>query len=99
LRKYQKELRNKKEYQIPKEWLTETTISDIVINMNLYENYRQKRYRSYEEYYIKYGYLKKPIVLDKNGFLLDGFLQVMVAKNHDIKSVPVIQLENVEVII
>ena len=99
LKQYQEELRKKKIYQIPKEWITEKKISDIVINMNLYENYRKKKYRSYEEYYFKYGFLKKPIVVDKNGFLLDGFLQIMVAKNNNIKSIPVIQLENVEVII
>ncbi len=99
LKKYQEELRKKKMYQIPKEWITEKEINDIIINMNLYENYRKKRYKSYEEYYFKYGFLKKPIVVDKNGFLLDGFLQIMVAKNNNIKSIPVIQLENVEVIL
>lgn len=99
LKKYQEEIRKKKIYQIPKEWITEKTINDIVINMNLYENYRKKKYRSYEEYYFKYGILKKPIVVDKNGFLLDGFLQIMVAKNNNVKSIPVIQLENVETIL
>lgn len=99
LKKYQEELRKKRMYQIPKEWITEKKIADIVINMNLYENYRKKKYRSYEEYYFRYGFLKKPIIVDKNGFLLDGFLQIMVAKNNNIKSIPVIQLENVEVII
>lgn len=99
LKKYQEEIRKRKMYQIPKEWITEKTINDIVINMNLYENYRKKKYRSYEEYYLKYGFLKKPIVVDKNCFLLDGFLQIMVAKNNNVKSIPVIQLENVEVIL
>lgn len=99
LKKYQEELRKKRIYQIPKKWITEKMINDIVINMNLYENYRKKKYRSYEEYYLKYGILKKPIIVDKNGFLLDGFLQIMVAKNNNVKSIPVIQLENVEVIL
>lgn len=99
IKKYQEELRKKRIYQIPKEWIIEKTINDIVISMNLRENYRKKKYRSYEEYYLKYGILKQPIVVDKNGFLLDGFLQIMVAKNNNIKSIPVIQLENVEIIL
>lgn len=99
LKEYQETLRQKKIYQIPKEWLTETTMEDIILNINLSENYREKRYKSYERYYLTYGILKSPIVLDRNNFLLDGFLQVMIAKNYNIKSVPTIVLENVEVLL
>lgn len=99
LKEYQDTLRLNKIYQIPKEWLTETTIEDIILNINLSENYREKRYKSYERYYLTYHILKSPIVLDRNNFLVDGFLQIMLAKNYNIKSVPTIELENVEVIL
>ena len=36
---------------------------------------------------------------DKNGFVLDGFLAVMYAKNTGLGEVPVIQLDNVEIIL
>lgn len=99
LREYQDSLRINKIYQIPQEWITETTIEDIILSINLSENYREKRYKSYEKYYLTYGILKYPIILDRNNFLLDGFLQIMIAKNYNIKSVPTIEIENVEVIL
>ena len=99
LKKYQETLRKNKMYQIPKDWITERLINNIFTNIDLNEDYRKKKYRSYEIYYQKYKMLKGPIIIDKNGFLLDGFLRLMLAKNHNIKSIPVIILENVEVII
>lgn len=99
LKEYQDTLRQNKIYQIPEEWLSETTIEDIILNINLAENYREKRYKSYERYYLTFGILKCPIILDRNNFLLDGFLQVMLAKNYNIKSVPIIEIENVEVML
>ena len=99
LKKYQETLRKNKIYQIPKNWITERPINNIFTNIDLNDDYRKKKYRSYERYYLKYGMIKGPIVIDKNGFLLDGFLRLMLAKNYNIKSVPVIVLENVEVIL
>ena len=51
-----------------------------------------------ENFYSKYGHIPKPIIVDKNGFLLDGFYSVIFAKNNLITSLPAIELENVEVI-
>lgn len=99
LKKYQELIRKEKRYQIQKSWITERPIGDIFTNINLNEDYRKKKYKSYEEYYLTYGIIKAPIIIDKNGILLDGFLRLMVAKNYNIKSVPVIILENVEVIL
>lgn len=99
LKKYQELIRKEKRYQIQKSWITERPIGDIFTNINLNEDYRKKKYKSYEEYYLTYGIIKNPIIIDKNGILLDGFLRLMLAKNYNIKSVPVIILENVEVIL
>lgn len=99
LKKYQELIRKEKRYQIQKSWITERPIGDIFTNINLNEDYRKKKYKSYEEYYLTYGIIKAPIIIDKNGILLDGFLRLMLAKNYNIKSVPVIILENVEVIL
>lgn len=99
LKKYQELIRKEKRYQIQKSWITERPIGDIFTNINLNEDYRKKKYKSYEEYYLTYGIIKAPIIIDKNGILLDGFLRLMVAKNYNIKSVPVIILENVEVVL
>lgn len=98
LRQYQKQIRKKQLNQLPKEWITETQITDIITTINLMEDYKSKKYLALEKYYLKYGVMKKPIVVDKNSFLLDGFLVLMLAKNYNINIVPTIILENVEVI-
>ena len=99
LKKYQEGIRKKELYQIPNEWITNKEITDIINVIRLTDDYKKKRYRSLEKYYKEYGIIKKPIIIDKNSFLLDGFLTLMVAKNYNAKSVPVIQLDNVETIL
>lgn len=99
LKKYQEGIRKKGLYQIPNEWITNKEITDIINVISLTDDYKKKRYRSLEKYYKEYGIIKNPIIIDKNSFLLDGFLTLMVAKNYNTKSVPVIQLDNVETIL
>ena len=99
LNKYQERIRRKGLYQIPNEWITNKEITDIINIIRLTDDYKKKRYRSLEKYYKEYGIIKKPIIIDKNSFLLDGFLTLMVAKNYNIHSIPVIQLDNVEIIL
>lgn len=98
LQQYQEKVRKKQLSQIPNEWITQTKISDIFTTINLGDNYKSKKYRKREKYYLKYGVIIKPIVLDRNSFLLDGFLTLMLAKNYNINLLPTIILENVEVI-
>lgn len=47
---------------------------------------------------IRKDAIPKPIIVDKNGFLLDGFYSVIYAKNNLITMLPAIELENVKVI-
>lgn len=91
-------LRKRKEYQIPKEWICEKEISTIFVEVRLEDSEQTAKYKKVKEFYSQYGYFQKPIIVDKNGFLLDGFYTVMFAKNHQITTIPAIQLENVEVI-
>lgn len=99
LKKYQEGIRKKGLYQIPNEWITNKEITDIINVIRLTDDYKKKRYKSIEKYYKEYGETKRPIVIDRNSFLLDGFLILMLAKNYNICSIPVIQLDNVEIIL
>ena len=85
-------------YEIPEEWISKKEISEILVKIDLYENYKGKRYKSVKNFYEKYGHFQKPIIVDKNSFLLDGFTVLMCAKNKNVKKLPVIELENVEVV-
>lgn len=99
LEKYQKQTRKGGLYQIPNEWITTKKITEIISVILITDDYKKRQYKNFEKYYKEYGILKKPIIIDKNSFLLDGFLILMLAKNHNIQSIPVIQLDNVEIIL
>lgn len=93
----QQYIRKSGEFGIPKEWITEKEVSNIIVIVNLEEDYRKNSYHKIAKYYQIYNHFQKPIIIDRNGFLLDGFLILMYAKNNGLKSIPVIQLDNVEV--
>ena len=99
-RKYMMEKKNKKrknkKYQIPKKWLSEVETSKIFLEVKLEESTKTSKYKNVEMYYVQNGYFQRPIIVDKNGFLLDGFYTVLFAKLYGISSLPTIQLENVE---
>lgn len=89
----------KKGYYLPKEWITTKKIDNIIVTWFMNEAYIGKKYMKIETFYREYGKLPYPIVVDRNNYLLDGFLVLMFAKNNHISRVPTIVLENVEVVV
>ena len=85
-------------YKIPGNWITKRKITEITVVFDLKEKYQKDKMRTIKYFYNTYGILKKPIVIDKNGFLLDGFMILMFAKTKGIEEISVIVLDNVEVI-
>lgn len=81
---------------IPKEWISNQSISKITVLFFIDETIKGKSYRKVSKFYTKYGYLFRPVIVDKNFKLLDGFNTLIFAKNNSILNVPVIILENVE---
>lgn len=82
---------------LPEEWINQTLISDLLVLMDLTET-ETKKYKKIEDYYSRCKQFPKPIVVDSQRFVLDGFTQVLYAKNNKIKEIPAIVLENVAVI-
>lgn len=97
--KKQRKIRRNGKFGIPKSWLSEKDITDIIVIFNLGEDYKKHKYQKIAKFYETYKCFQKPIVIDRNGFLLDGFLTLLYAKNNELRSVPTIQLDNVEVIL
>lgn len=85
-------------YYLPKKWITTKRIDRILVTFFVQEDYRGKRYKKIAEFYRNYGNLPYPIILDRNNYLLDGFMLLMFAKNNGITKVPAIVLENVEIV-
>ena len=82
---------------LPEEWISQTTISDLLVSIDLHDTSTIK-YKRTKEYYARCQQFPSPIIIDCHGFVLDGFTIVLYAKNNRIKEIPTIVLENVEVI-
>ena len=91
-KEYLKDLRGYKEF------ISKRELSTIIAEIRLGDCTQNAKYKKVVECYEKYYHIPKPIIVDKNGFLLDGFYSVIFAKNNSITSLPAIELENVEVI-
>lgn len=98
LKGYKEFIKKWEEFEIPKEWISKREISTITAEIRLGDCTQNAKYKKVVEFYAKYSHIPKPIIVDKNGFLLDGFYSVIFAKNNLITSLPAIELENVEVI-
>lgn len=82
---------------LPEDWIEQTSISDLLVLMDLTDT-NTRKYAKTREYYIRCKQFPKPIIVDCQRFVLDGFTQVLYAKNNKIKNIPAIVLENVAVI-
>lgn len=85
-----------KAYELPTEWVTYANVSKFIVRVELKRKYKGRKYDRIKAFYNAYGYLQKPVIVDKNHFLLDGYITLMFAKENGIERIPVIVLENVE---
>lgn len=94
---YQEQLAIKKGggCELPEEWITVEDVDSFIIRVNLDEEYRGHKRSKIKSYYKEYGTIPKPIIVDKNNFLLDGYIALMFAKEQGLKKIPVIRLDNV----
>ena len=85
--------------ELPSDWISKKKIQEIIVRFDFSQEYKRAQYRKVEKFYKEYKHLPKPIIVDKQGFLLDGFISLMFAKDNNLRNLPVIVLENVEVVI
>jgi len=91
--------REKKGFNIPNSWVRTVHFSRIFVRVFFNQTlYKGKKYNRYTNFIKKYGHLPKPIILSGSFVLLDGFTILACAKEQGIHNIPVVILENVEVI-
>lgn len=83
---------------LPKEWISDEPIEKIIVYFFIGKGINGKSYKKVEKNYKKYNRLIRPVIVDKNFKLLDGFNVLLFAKNNGIQIVPTIVLENVELV-
>lgn len=81
---------------IPKEWMTDEQIDKVLVYFFISENVQSKKYKKIEKFYKKYKRFQRPIIVDKDYKLVNGFNTLLYAKNNNINVVPTIVLENVQ---
>ena len=83
---------------LPKKWVQFINISKIQYRRQDESYSRKKRYYKVADFWNFYHKLPRPIILDKNYVLLDGYNIIVVARDFNIETIPAIILENVEVL-
>ena len=84
-------------YVLPKKWVEFMNINDVVYQKANFDLHGKNYYRILE-FYNTYHNLPRPIIVDMENKLLDGYNILMFAREFNIQHIPVIKLENVVVI-
>lgn len=83
---------------LPKEWISQEPVEKIIVYFFIGQGINGKSYKKVEKNYKKFGRIVRPIIVDRNFKLLDGFNVLLFAKNNSILVLPTIILDNVELV-
>lgn len=83
-------------YKLPRKWVTFINVDDIIYTISQHYN-KGKKYNDILKFYRENHKLPRPIIIDNNNFLLEGYNILLFAHEMNISEIPVIKLENVEV--
>lgn len=88
---------DKNGFDLPRRWITKVSRKSIhcIANIN---NRGGRKFKKMMSFAKRYGKLPRPIIVSSNNIVLDGFTAFAVARELGFKVVPVIRLDNVEVI-
>jgi len=96
-RKHREKNLKKIGYLLPKKWVEQVDLPDIRCRPPG-EDLRGKKYHRIVAFWNTYHHLPKPVVIDKNNVLIDGYNLIIFARDFNIKTIPAIKLENVVVV-
>ena len=97
--RHREQMRLNHKYEIPEEWITNIELSSIIVEWLFKEKYKGEKYKNIKEFYEKYGCFQKPIVVNSNNYLFDGFTQMVYARDIGLKTVPAIVIENIKILL
>ena len=81
---------------LPKSWF-ERKSSTILAPINFDAIICGKKHDNAKRFYWRTGKLENPVIISRNGIILDGFISAFLGKELGIKKIPTIRLENVVV--
>lgn len=95
--KHKEKIMKKIGYKLPKKWVIFLEVSEIKYHKPE-QDLRGKKYHRILEFYEKYKKLPRPVIVDVNNKLLDGYNIILFANDSKIKTIPVIRLDNVKLL-
>lgn len=95
--KHKEKIMKKLGYKLPKKWIIFLDIKEIKY-YKPEQDLRGKKYHRILEFYQKYQKLPRPVVVDTNNRILDGYNIILCANDLKIQTIPTIKLENVELL-
>ena len=94
INKWKEQIYKTQGFYLPKDWYFFVPTNDIKGIVNL-DYPLGKSYYNALGFYSTYNHFPKPIIIDKDFNLLDGYSILQLAKNKNIESIPAIWCENV----
>lgn len=96
---YHETMRKRKIYELPKSWVTEIVLSTVIVEVFFKEKFKGAKYENIKKFYDTYGFLQKPIIVNKSHYLFSGFTEIVFAREIGLQKVPAIVMDNVKVIL
>lgn len=82
-------------FKLPENWVNYETINNIIYtDPKCYT--KGKKFIKISKFFSKYYKLPRPIILDKNNRLMEGYTVLLFAREAHLGEVPAVKLENVE---
>ncbi|MBR3132571.1 MAG: HNH endonuclease [Clostridia bacterium] len=89
---------------LPEEWLKYVPIDDLIVRdyyktLDLFGSQKNKKLFSNMAYIKEYNHMKRPVIVDKNLFIVDGYVwYVSALVTKKFKKIPVVMIDNLELI-
>ena len=96
--KYKEQILHRIGYVLPNKWVEYIDVENVKFRKIDYF-FHGKKFCRISEFYSKYKHLPRPIIVDKENNLLDGYNAFIFATEFGIKQIPVIRLENVILVV
>ena len=80
-------------FVLPKKWVIYEDINKIKYPKK--QILRGKKYHRIVEFYQRYKKIPRPVIVDRNNYILDGYNIIIFANDFRIKKIPVVKLNNV----
>ena len=91
---YKEKILNRIGYVLPNKWVEYMSVEDIKYRKITNFVYG-KKFSKIKDFYDAHNHLPRPIIVDKENNVLDGYNVFMLAKEYGILFIPVIKLKNV----